>query len=210
MDSSNSSQIAIIQQWLKTGSINIFGMPFAGKDTVASKLADQLGATVVGGGDILRNIEGEDSVKAEIDKGNLAPTDDYRRIILPYLSQASLKGKSIILSAVGRWSGEEVVVLEAAKQAGHPIQAVVYIKISETTMKQRRAKAAELQDRGDRVDDSEESLELRLQEFQNKTLPVLDYYRQKGLLLEVDGELSRSEVFAQVIEKLANRASTTQ
>ena len=45
-----TTDIEIITQWLGTGAINIFGLPFAGKDTHGHRLAELFGASIMGGG----------------------------------------------------------------------------------------------------------------------------------------------------------------
>ena len=106
-------QIEKIAEWLGSGSINIFGMPFAGKDTQGELLATALDAVRLSGGEILRNSVIPPHVQEAIDAGNLAPTDEYIDIVLPYLSKQEFAGKPLILSSVGRWKGEEGGVIAA-------------------------------------------------------------------------------------------------
>ena len=119
-------KIGEIGEWLGSGSLNFFGRQFAGKDVQAASLGKRFGVPVIGGGDILRNSEVSPEVRAEIDGGGLSPTDAYRAIVLPYLGQAAFRGKPLLLSSVGRMSGEEQDVLEATTDAGHPILAAPY------------------------------------------------------------------------------------
>lgn len=102
MEETTRSQL---KAWLGSGSINIFGRPFAGKDTQGKKLAALFDATLLGGGDILRGSTMPERIKALMRTGELIPTDDYISIVLPYLSQPALAGKPLILSSVGRWHG---------------------------------------------------------------------------------------------------------
>ena len=81
-------KIETIKEWLGTGSINVFGLPFSGKDTVGLRLAETLGARFLSSGLILRAAEKEDKELAkELAAGNLAPTDTFCRIIMPYFSK---------------------------------------------------------------------------------------------------------------------------
>jgi adenylate kinase len=201
------SKISSVKGWLDSGSINIFGMPFAGKDTQAELLAAEFSGVRLSGGEILRNSPIPIRVREIIDAGGLAPTQDYITIVLPYLSREEFKGKPLILSSVGRWHGEEDGVMQALNQSNHPLKAVIYLSINETTISERLKVALETGDRGDRVDDSEEKLTLRLQEFRNKTLPVIEYYRQKGLLIEVDASGHVIDVTRDIIDALATRAT---
>ena len=73
--------------------------------------------------------------------------------------------------------------------------------------------AKTLGDRGVRADDmKEEAFRTRLQEFREKTMPVLVHYQQLGLLVPVTGDLTRDEVYALTLDGLyqfamAHRAS---
>jgi adenylate kinase len=195
-------KIAAIRKWLDTGSINVFGMPFAGKDTQAGVLADLFDGTVLGGGEILRNSMIPAHVTEIIDAGGLAPTEDYINIVLPYLQHEKFAGKPLILSSVGRWHGEEEGVLGAAKEAGHEVKAVLFLRIDEATAHRRHDQAHIAADRGERADDSPEKLLKRFEEFHNKTLPVIDYYRDHDLLIEIDGNQTPPAVTEQIIDAL--------
>lgn len=74
--------------------------------------------------------------------------------------------------------------------------------IDENIVWQRWNKLIHTQDRGERADDTREALENRLEEFKDKTMPVLDFYRDKNLLIEVTGNQSPYEVTKEIIEKL--------
>src|SRR5689334_5949064 len=135
MDSADN--IKAVKDWLGSGSINIFGFPYAGKDTQGHRLAAELDARLVGSGDILRQRHIPAHVKKLHHSGKLFPTDIFLEFVLPYLSQKQLKGRPLVLSSVGRWHGEETPVLAAAAAAGHPIKAVLYLNISEATVWKR-------------------------------------------------------------------------
>lgn len=199
----DSEKVKVIKEWLGTGSINIFGVPFAGKDTQGKKLADLFSALFISSGDVLRN---HATVSAEakntISQGFLAPTDEFIKIITPYLSQEIFKNKPMILSSVGRWQGEEQSIIKATDDSGHPIKAVVFIKIGEKTARERLEKAKQLADRGKRSDDDSEALTTRFEEFWNKTFPVLEFYKQKGLMFELDGNQAPDLITEQIVDKL--------
>lgn len=203
----DQTNVELIKKWLGSGSVNIFGLPFSGKDTHCHKLAEQIDAKVVGGGDILRSKYGPQHIKDHIATGALAPTDEFLNIVLPYLAQKKYADKPLILSSVGRWHGEEPSVIQAAADSGHPIKAVIFLDIDKQEVIKRRELSLNLNDRGARHDDAMESLEKRFQEFETKTLPVVDYYRQVGLLIEVDGKPPIASVSDEIVRQLASKAS---
>lgn len=208
-DENNDEKIIAIKQWLGTGSINIFGRPFSGKDAQGKRLADLLGGKLVGGGEILRHTP-SDHIKEHIDSGQLIPSNDYADIVLPYLKQPELAGKPLILSAVGRWHGEEPAVIESLEKSNHELKAVIYLDISNDDSRDRWLALRTNNDRLNRHDDTEEVLQTRFTEFQNKTLPVIDYYRNIGKLIEIDGSRTRDEVTSDIIIALStNKYITT-
>lgn len=188
--------------WLGTGSINIFGLPFAGKDTLAHNLAQRLAGKVISGGDILRSHADQTRIKEIMKTGELFPTDFYLSIILPYISQPALKETPLLLSSVGRWSGEEPTILSACSASNHPIRAVIHLNVDEATVWQRFETSQAQQDRSHRHDDAKHVLEVRLKEYREKTLPVLEFYKQHGLLLEIDGQRKIDDTTEAALEHL--------
>ncbi|HET7630073.1 MAG TPA: nucleoside monophosphate kinase [Candidatus Saccharimonadales bacterium] len=203
-------QLKTIADWLGAGSINLFGLPFAGKDTHGTILAETFNASLLGGGDILRNSIIPDEAKAVMHAGGLIPTDDYLRIVLPYLSRQEFADKPLILSSVGRWSGEEDGVIAATEASRHPIKAVVYLQLNEDTVKQRYQVSQSKGDRAERADDAEHLLDTRIAEFNEKTLPVIEAYRQKGLLIEVNSEANEDEVTDSIFARLLVLATNSK
>jgi adenylate kinase len=203
-----TKKIEFIRDWLGTGAINIFGRPFAGKDFQGKRLVQLLGGTLIGGGDILRNSSMPENVKTYMRTGKLIPTSDYVNIVLPYLNQTHLSDKPLFLSSVGRWHGEEDGVVKALDDSNHPLKAVIYLNIS-TNESHTRWLAREINnDRLNRHDDTEDILNIRFSEFQEKTLPVLNYYRNLGFLIEIDGNGPRDEITKYIIDALYERASS--
>ena len=200
--------ISAIKNWLGTGSINIFGLPFSGKDTVGIRLAEDLGAKFLSSGLILRHAAEQDADLAkEMKNGLLANTDKFLDNILPYLKMPALQGLPLVLSSVGRWEGEEFAVIEAAESAEHPIKAVVLLNISEAEAKKRWGVAKTLADRGEREDDKESAvLDQRIEEFIQKTMPVIETHQKRGLLVSVPAMADREAVYQKVIEELAVKA----
>jgi adenylate kinase len=215
-----AEKIQAIKTWLGTGSINIFGIAFSGKDTVGKRLAEDLHAVFLSSGDIIRHARNNTTaanIKAAVnvsDSGTWMPTDEFRELILPYLHSTEVAGSALILSMVGRWTGEEAPVIEALEQGDHQTKAVVLLKLSEKEAWSRRDSALDPDSRNmGRLDDAETNkVQGRLDDFRDKTLPVIAIYRKMGVLVEVNGEQLREKVFDDVIDALYefSRASTSQ
>ncbi|AHB42074.1 hypothetical protein RAAC3_TM7C00001G0209 [Candidatus Saccharibacteria bacterium RAAC3_TM7_1] len=204
----NTQQILQIKEWLGTGSINIFGRPFAGKDTQGEKLAQLFDGVLMGGGDILRNSTIPEHLDAILHRGELIPSDDYVAIVLPYLSKEEYASRPLLLSSVGRWIGEEQGVMAATKAAQHPLKCVLYIDIDEAMVMQRWSALESHDDRGGRYDDTAEILQKRLEEYRSKTLPVIEEYDRLGLLERIDGHGTPEEVHELILACLLRRATS--
>jgi len=201
----DNEKISKIKSWLGTGSVNIFGIQFSGKDTVGKRLSSALGAEFISSGDILRT-----AGEADQKTGMLSPQKAFFDIVLPYLAKPDFANKPLVLSTVGRWLGEEQPVMKTLHQAGHETKVVILLKISEDEIWRRYAVARDTRNDGREDDVNEDKVRTRLEWYHDKTLPVIEVYRQMGLLVEVNGEQSRDEVYAEVIKKLVNRASTSR
>lgn len=206
-------KIAHVRQWLGTGSINIFGIQFSGKDTVGKRLAETLDATFLSSGDVMRatfanrelaaNQQVWGAAKVGSTIGQLMPTEQFKLMITQRLAQDDLIGQPLILSSVGRWIGEEGPVIEALQRGGHETKAVILLTISRDEVFKRWNLSEHPDARNiGRADETEEGLARRLAEFDAKTIPVIDTYRHMGMLREVDGEQPREKVFADVIDAL--------
>ncbi|MDQ3093672.1 MAG: nucleoside monophosphate kinase [bacterium] len=204
MDNTLQIKIEKIKSWLGSGTINIFGLPFSGKDTHGKELALYFDGALIGGGDILRSSHGPEHIKKHISTGQLAPTEEYLSIVLPFLKQEKFANKPLILSSVGRWEGEEKSILKATSESGHPTKAVLLLIVSTEESKRRW----ELSERGRHDDQEEAVLRTRFNEFSEKTLPAIEKYREKGLLLEIDGKPAVQDVTEDIIDKLYTLANT--
>ncbi len=199
-----NEKLQSIKTWLGTGSINIFGLPMSGKDTVGVRLAEDLNARFLSSGMIIRDMEKE--TQNDMTKnGELIPTNLFYEWILPYFFRDDLKENALILSSVGRWSGEENEVMESAKTSGHEIKAAVILDTAEVEVMKRWEIVNSLGDEARTVredDKSPETFKVRIKEFNEKTKPVLDHYEELGLLIKVDGNKDRESVYQEMIDAI--------
>lgn len=198
------NKIEVIKKWLGTGSINILGIQFSGKDTIGVRLTETLGAMFISSGDVVRQNSEKLNNTSTADQGLLAPTAEFSELMENYLVNETPKDKALILSSVGRWIGEEQGIIKSLKKSGHPIKAVLIINIPEEEVYKRWQTSRELGDRDNRADDTDKSkVARRISEFKDKTLPVIDVYKKMGLTIDIDGVGTRDEVFDRVIDQLS-------
>lgn len=202
-------EIQAIKAWLGRGSINIFGLPMSGKDTVGVRLAEAIDGKFLSSGIIVRAME--ESTKQNVTgEGKLMPSNMFYDWVLPYFEKNELLNYPLVLSSIGRWEGEEDQVMSVAKGSGHPIRAVVMLQLSEKDAIERWEAAKLLNDRGLRADDANpEIFQTRINEYREKTLPVLQHYQELGLLVSAKANAPRDQVFKNVVQALYGFAQRT-
>ena len=210
MDMQNE-KIAYIRRWLDTGAINIFGLPFSGRETTGRSLALALGAVYISGGEIIRH-SGRQLSRASLrttNNGDLLPIEDFERLILPYLKNDTYRDYPLILDSVGRRMDEEIEAIDAAAEGGHPIKVAVILNVSENTARERWKVSRLAHDREDHYDDRDERyLDERFAQFRQETEPIIAAYRREGTLIGVNGIQERSEVITEAINKIYEFAQT--
>ena len=120
-----------IKAWLGSGSINLFGLPFSGKDTQGRQLATDLTGSLISSGDVLRHSQDNPEIQAIMKAGGIIPSQVFESIILPYLKRPEFAGKPIILSEVGRLLEEVPIITKASADSGHPLKAVIFLTLTD-------------------------------------------------------------------------------
>ncbi|MEW1835832.1 adenylate kinase [Microbacterium sp. NPDC079995] len=187
----------------------IIGPQGSGKGTQGARIADLLGIPTVSTGDVFRaNVkDGTDlglKVKAIIDAGDLVPDELTSEIVRDRLSQEDaahgflLDGYPRNLAQVGH--------LDAFLDGrGEPLTAVIELSVPRDESIARLSRRAAEQGR---ADDNEESIAKRLSIYESETAPILDVYRERGIVDEIDGVGSLDEITARITAALTARGIT--
>jgi adenylate kinase len=210
--------------------IILLGAPGAGKGTQAVMLSEKLKITQVASGDLFRQAlqkETELGKKAKVymEKGQLVPDEITIQMVLERLSSPDLKNGAI-LDGFPRNIKQAEALDKAMAASKKKIDKVVYIKVSEKELLKRLSgrwicrncqapyhevdsppKAKGKCDRcgGElyqRADDNTETVKKRLKVYFAETMPLIDYYKKAGKLLEIEGEGSTDEVNRRIVTAL--------
>jgi adenylate kinase len=171
----------------------VLGPPASGKGTQSQLLADRLGAAHLSSGQALRDTR-DPAIAARLARGELARTEDFLAVVGEALA-AVPAASPIVLDSVGRMLPEAEWLLATLERLGRPLRAVVYLDVAEAEAVTRAT------GRG-RPDDDPTAQPLRWKRFRQETLPVVDMYRGRGVLVTVDGNGSIDETAARVIDAL--------
>jgi adenylate kinase len=172
----------------------VLGPPGAGKGTQAAILAERLGAVHLSSGQMLRDSR-DPAIVSLLARGELARTEDFLRVVGAAL-EAIPADRPVVLDGVGRMLPEAEWLLAQLERMGRSLPRVVYLDVGADDARQRALA------RG-RADDDPEAQVLRWRRFQEETLPVVDLYRARGLLIEVDGGGTIDDVASRVKEALS-------
>ena len=208
----------------------MFGPQGSGKGTQADLLAHKYDLIHIETGQIFREIGREDSdlgkrIKSLNDRKEMIPDDITIKIIEEYLKKIP-KEKGIILDSAPRTAGQIGPVEKIFEQIGRKIDHAVYIKLPYDESVSRITKryactlcyrhfilGKDIQDKNQscptcggpvkqRGDDTPDGIAKRLKVFYEVTVPVIEHYRQKNILIEVDGNGTIKEVFEAVDQKI--------
>lgn len=185
--------------------IVLMGPPGAGKGTQAAVVAQELSIPHISTGEIFRANVGQGTelgieAKKYMDKGEYVPDSVTNAMVADRLAQPDtengflLDGYPRTLEQVG-----ELDVILANLDT--PLDKVVEITANTEEVIARLLNRAKLEGR---ADDTEEVIRRRMEVYAEQTEPLTAVYREKGLLVQVDGMGGVEEVTARLLAALAN------
>lgn len=187
--------------------IVLMGAPGAGKGTQAKLLEQSLELPQVSTGDIFRhNLKNQTELgrlaQSYMDKGELVPDDVTIAMVKDRLAKPDCQ-KGAILDGFPRTPAQAAALDTLLQEIGGRVLVVPYVKVDTGELVQRLLKRSVIEGR---ADDTEETIQNRMRVYQEQTEPLLDYYRQRGLLVEIDGQQPIEDVQAELLRVIAQGA----
>lgn len=174
--------------------IILLGPPGAGKGTQSKLLCRQFGIPPLSTGDILRSAISQQTAlglqaKETVDAGGLVGDDIVNGCVIERISEQDSQN-GFILDGYPR-TLEQAAYLERELNArGLSIDIALELVVDADQLSKRiarRASEAASEGREQRADDTEETLRARLENYREKTAPLTEFYRERGILKQVDG-----------------------
>ena len=205
----------------------VFGPPSAGKGTQAQKLSQKYRIPQVSTGDLLRKAVAEQTplgkkVKSYLEQGKLGPDDLIVQLINDRVSKPDCRN-GYLLDGFPRTMGQakelekmtdidlvlsimvdpEILVERAVGRRSCPKDGAVYhVTFNPPKMDLVCDKCGTKLVQRD--DDKEETVRNRLKVYQDQTAPLIEYYRKKGKLADIDGTGGIDAVFERMVKAIAS------
>ena len=179
------------------------GPPGAGKGTQAIKIAEHYGIPAISTGDIFRALQTADTplarqVRAIMESGGYVSDEITNEIVADRLAQPDCDS-GFLLDGYPRTLQQVQTLDDNLAETNRPIAAVISLLADTEEVVARLLRRAEIDGR---ADDNEETIRVRLQVYADQTAPLLEVYRSRGLLIEVNGLGEIDEVSDRVFAAL--------
>ena len=206
----------------------IMGLPGAGKGTQAAKIVEQFNVAHISTGDMFRTAMANQTemgvlAKSYIDKGELVPDEVTNGIVKERLAQDDIKEKGFLLDGFPRTIEQAHALDQILADLGIELEGVINIEVNPDSLLERLSGRIihrvtgetfhkvfnppvdyKEEDYYQREDDKPETVKRRLDVNIAQGEPIIAYYRNKGLVHDIQGNKDIDEVFAD-IEKVLTK-----
>lgn len=167
----------------------LIGPQGSGKGTQADLLVKKYHAIHLSTGDMFRNSK-DARIHELLEKGQLIDDQTTAGVLEGELRRIET-GTHVILDGYPRTLTQVELLESLLEKHGQEVESVILLNLP------RQETVSRLLNRG-RKDDTEEAINHRLQQFEDETKPVIEFYRKHGLVQEIDGTGSVEDVFARI------------
>jgi adenylate kinase len=181
----------------------LIGAPGAGKGTQATRIAEHFGVAHISSGDLLRDhvTRGTATGRAAQEymaRGDLVPDAVVLDMLRKPVVEAS-EANGYVLDGFPRTVDQAEAAYAVARDLGVAVQVAVHLEVDPDSLAERLATRAE---ESGRSDDTPEVIRHRIDVYDERTRPLLEYYRDRERLVSVNGDRPVDEVTWSVIVQL--------
>jgi len=181
----------------------IMGPPGAGKGTQAKFVAEHFGIPAISTGDIFRaNVSQGTPLGIEaaryMDAGDYVPDEVTNLMVRNRIDEEDAE-PGFLLDGYPRTLAQVEELDGMIKHTGHALDAVVVLTVDPDEIVQRLLQRAQVEGR---ADDTEDVIRRRQELYTEQTEPLIDVYRNRGILIEVDGMGEVDDVTSRIFDAL--------
>ena len=206
----------------------IMGLPGAGKGTQAAKIVEQFHVAHISTGDMFRAAMANETergvlAKSYISKGELVPDEVTNGIVKERLAQDDIKETGFLLDGYPRTIDQAHALDQILADLGIQLDAVINIEVNPDSLLERLSGRIIHRETGEtfhkvfnppvdykeedyyqREDDKPETVKRRLDVNIAQGQPIIDHYRAKGLVHDIQGNQEIEAVFSDIEKVLSN------
>ena len=206
----------------------IMGLPGAGKGTQAAKIVEQFYVAHISTGDMFRAAMANETemgvlAKSYISKGELVPDEVTNGIVKERLAQDDIKETGFLLDGYPRTIDQAHALDQILADLGIQLDAVINIEVNPDSLLERLSGRIIHRETGEtfhkvfnppvdykeedyyqREDDKPETVKRRLDVNIAQGQPIIDHYRAKGLVHDIQGNQEIEAVFSDIEKVLSN------
>lgn len=167
----------------------MLGPPGSGKGTQARRLAEKYGIPHISTGDMFRAMKAEDTplarkVRAIMEQGALVPDELTIEMVRERLGRADVRAGAIFDGFPRTTEQADALARLLGEMFGAELDVAFLLDVPEEEILRRIGQRAQIEGR---ADDSGEVVHRRHQTYLEQTAPLIEYYRDRDKLVEVDG-----------------------
>ena len=181
----------------------MMGPPGAGKGTQATFVAEHFGIPAISTGDIFRANVAEGTplgveAKRYMDAGEYVPDEITNKMVRNRIDEPDAE-PGFLLDGYPRTLAQVEELDGMVEFTGHRLDAAVVLTVDGEEIVQRLLQRAEVEGR---ADDTEDVIRRRQEVYREQTEPLIEVYRDRGILVEVDGIGEVDQVTKRIFEAL--------
>jgi adenylate kinase len=181
----------------------LMGPPGAGKSTQARFVAEHFKIPAISTGDLFRANVSEGTplgveAKRFMDSGEYVPDEVTNLMVRNRIDEPDAE-PGFLLDGYPRTLAQVQELDGMIAHTGHRLDAAVALRVDEDAIVQRLLQRAQLEGR---ADDTEDVIRRRHEVYTEQTAPLIEVYRDRGILVEVDGSGDADEVTGRILDAL--------
>ena len=185
-------------------NIVLFGPPGAGKGTQSENIIEKYGLNHISTGDLFRKHLGEGTdlgklAQSYMDNGKLVPDKVVIGMVDDHIDNQN-DPKGFIFDGFPRTVAQAEALDELLDSRGTSISCMVMLDVPEDELRKRLLERGKTSGRAD--DQNEEKINVRIQEYLNKTVPVAEFYAVQSKDCKINGVGSIDQIFSDISKAL--------